>query len=400
MEKHTKPINTFLQSEFEQNESAFSSSNVSNDKKLSKKSLFIIIGVLSIISLAFVSWYIFIKPTKNIDSPITTANSNTKKIDKDATPNPEIANLTTEESLTDNANNIGTSIIKNGVSEKLSLKNNREAKAPSDTSSNFNILILGIDRRSGDQTSWRTDVIQLITLNPERTRAVLTHIPRDVWADKYKINAIYNLYGADAIKDQVENVTGQRPDRIIRIDFDAFVWAVDSVGGLTINVPNSFTDESYPNDRNGKEELISVTFEKGEQKMDGEEALIYARSRKGTNGEGSDYARGLRQQYIMEAIIDDYFKPDNLFKEKTPETLYKIATQKVYTDITLADMPILYNLLKSYASFKMEELSLNTANYLEVPANRSNYGGAWTLVAKNNDYKPIHDKISFLVNPK
>ena len=74
MEKHTKPINTFLQSEFEQKESAFSSSNISNNKKLSKKSLFIIIGVLSIISLAFVSWYIFIKPTKNIDSPITTAN--------------------------------------------------------------------------------------------------------------------------------------------------------------------------------------------------------------------------------------------------------------------------------------------------------------------------------------
>ena len=65
------------------------------------------------------------------------------------------------------------------MANQLSLKNNREAKAPSDTSSNFNILILGIDRRSGDQTSWRTDVIQLITLNPERTRAVLTHIPRD-----------------------------------------------------------------------------------------------------------------------------------------------------------------------------------------------------------------------------
>jgi polyisoprenyl-teichoic acid--peptidoglycan teichoic acid transferase len=125
---------------------------------------------------------------------------------------------------------------------------------------------LGIDRRTGEQTSWRTDVIQLITLNPARTKAVLTHIPRDVWADKYKINAVYNVEGPDAIKDQIKKITGQRPDRIIRVDFDAFVWAIDSVGGLTINVPNTFTDSSYPNDRNGSEELKQVTFEKGKQK--------------------------------------------------------------------------------------------------------------------------------------
>ena len=49
--------------------------------------------------------------------------------------------------------------------EKLALAKDKEPKNPSDTSSNFNILVLGIDRRTGDQTNFRTDVIQLVTLS-------------------------------------------------------------------------------------------------------------------------------------------------------------------------------------------------------------------------------------------
>jgi LCP family protein required for cell wall assembly len=285
------------------------------------------------------------------------------------------------------------------LDEKAALKKDKEPKNPSDTSSNFNILILGIDRRHGNQTNWRTDVIQLITLSPDRTKSVVTHIPRDVWADTYKINATYNLKGPDAMKDQVQKITGQRPDRIIRVDFDAFVWAVDSVGGLTIDVPVGFKDENYPLDREGKEELTTIEFEKGLQTMDGETALTYVRSRKGDNGQGSDYARGTRQQQVMEEIIDDYFVEGNIFSPKNAETLYKIATQKVYTDISINDMPILYQLMINYKKFEINQLSLDTSNYLEVPKNTAAYGGAWTLIGKNDSYLPIHEKInSFLVN--
>ena len=281
--------------------------------------------------------------------------------------------------------------------EQAALEKNKEAKNPSDTSSNFNILILGIDRRHGEQTHWRTDVIQLITLNADRTKAVLTHIPRDVWAGGYKINAVYNLKGPDAIKDEVQKITGQRPDRIIRVDFDAFVWAIDSVGGLTIDVPTAFKDENYPLDREGTEELTIIEFEEGIQTMDGETALTYVRSRKGNNGQGSDYARGTRQQQVMQEILDDYFTDGNVFDPKNAETLYKIATEKVYTDISLSDMPVLYQLLVNYMTFDINELSLDTSNYLEVPADNTNYGGSWTLIGKEDTYQPIHDQITKLL---
>lgn len=280
-----------------------------------------------------------------------------------------------------------------GQNEKESLLLNKTPTNPDDTTKNFNILILGIDRRHGDQTSWRTDVIQLVTLNPQRNVAVVTHIPRDVWADKYKINSIYNLQGPEAMKDQVEIITGQRPDRIIRVDFDAFVWLVDSVGGLNINVPTAFTDSEYPNDRKGINEPITISFDSGQQEMDGETALMYVRSRKGTNGEGSDYARGRRQQEVMRAMVKDLFKPDNLFNPKTAETLYNLATQKVYTDMTLMDSKVLFEVLKNYANIQVRNIGLDTTNYLIVPSDKTPYGGAWVLVAKDGTYQPVHDDI-------
>lgn len=284
-------------------------------------------------------------------------------------------------------------IIADKASEKNALSQQKEAKNPSDTSSEFNILILGIDRRYGEQKGWRTDVIQLLTLSPDRSKAVVTHIPRDVWADSYKINAVYNLQGPDAIKDHIQRITGQRPDRIIRVDFDAFVWGVDGLGGITVNVPRAFVDEGYPDDRNGNNEAITVEFEQGEQVMTGETALIYARSRKGTNGEGSDYARGVRQQIIMEAAIRDFFKAGNMFNPKTAKTLYDIATQKLYTDINLSDTEVLFEVMKNYSNISVKRISLDTSNFLEVPIDSSLYGGAWTLVAKNNDYSAIHTAI-------
>lgn len=287
--------------------------------------------------------------------------------------------------------------LESAANEKAALLKSKNPGNVEDKTRPFNILILGIDRRSGDETHWRTDVIQLVTISKDRSKVLLTHIPRDVWVNSYKINVLYNLQGPEAMKDKIEEITGQRPDRIIRFDFDAFVWAVDSVGGVTIDVKNPFVDESYPDDRNGNQEIKTITFEKGEQVMDGETALMYARSRKGNNGEGSDYARGTRQQIIMQSIIDDFFTKETIFNPKTPETVYKLATQKVYTDFTLTDIKLLFDVVTNYKNIKVSKLSLDTSNYLVVPTDRSAYGGAWTLIAKDGTYATLHNDINNLI---
>lgn len=305
----------------------------------------------------------------------------------------------TEKKTTEGQEKVKTEVtrLESAAQEKAELAKPKNPGDINDKTRNFNILVLGIDRRYGGQTSWRTDVIQLVTISKDRKKVLITHIPRDVWAGSYKINALYNLQGPSAIKDKVEEITGQRPDRIIRFDFDAFVWAVDAVGGVTIDVPRAFVDEKYPDDRSGNNETKTVKFEKGEQTMDGETALIYARSRKGNNGEGSDYARGTRQQLIMQAIVKDFFTKKTIFNPKTPEVLYKLATEKVYTDFTLTDTKILFELAKNYKSVVVSDLSLDTTNYLVVPSDRSEYGGAWTLIAKDGTFAPIHNAINNLI---
>ena len=337
-----------------------------------------------LLGLAVTAYFIIPKvlSPKNITSPVTEAGT---------VRNDEI-NTDVEGIIPEDEN-----IVKTEKDERDLLAGAKTVNNPDNKSQNFNILVLGIDRRYEGQQDWRSDVIQLITLSPDRGKAVVTHIPRDVWAGSYKINAVYKLNGPDAMKDIVEEVTGQRPDRVIRVDFDAFVWAVDGVGGVNVNVPTAFSDSGYPNDRKGSLETITVEFEQGPQVMDGETALIYARSRKGTNGEGSDYARGTRQQLIMRAAADAYFNLDNIFKPKTAETLFKIATQKMYTDISLRDTQILYELLVNRDSIKISNLGLDTSNFLVSPSDRSPYGGQWVLTAKDGDYSPLHNEINSLL---
>jgi len=346
------------------------------------------ISLLLIATGAFFIYTFYFNTSNTITSPLAQNGTPTTDANRNIIAPADNAN--------DEKDFEGIKAITSGQDEKSALKNSKSAKDPSNTNENFNILILGIDRRHGNQTSWRTDVIQLVTLSSDRKKAIITHIPRDVWAGSYKINAVYNLQGPDAMKDIVEEVTGQRPDRVVRIDFDAFVWAVDAVGGISVNVPRGFVDNGYPNDRKGINEPITVEFKAGEQTMDGETALIYSRSRKGNNGEGSDYARGTRQQIIMKEIIKDFFKPSNLFKAKTAEEAFNIATKKMYTDATLSDAKVLFEVIKNYKDISMQNLSLDSSNYLYTP-DASNYGGAWTLIAKNNDYMPVHQAIEELL---
>ena len=355
---------------------------------ISKVKFLLIVFVIVFLSIGGYFGYNYL-----IAEPVVVSNISENQ--NDGTESPQVEDINTERDLgIINDENSLTS----GTVEKNALQKLKEAVSPSDKTRPFNILVLGIDRRHGNQTSWRTDVIQLVTLSSDRKRAVVTHIPRDVWAENYKINAVYNLQGPDAIKDTITMITGQRPDRIIRIDFDAFVYAVDMVGGVNINNPNQFTDSGYPDDRNGSDQAIEISFPKGEQELDGEKALQYVRSRKGTNGEGSDYARGRRQQVVMKAILADFFT-SNSINPKTAETLYKIATEKIYTDLNLADTQILFELLKNYKDIQINTLSLDTTNYLEVPADSSPYGGHWVLKGKGDSYVDIQKKISELILP-
>jgi len=77
------------------------------------------------------------------------------------------------------------------------------------------------------------------------------------------------------------------------IGFEGFQNVIDTLDGITIDVPESFTDYTYPKN---ELQVMTVHFDTGVQIMSGERALQYARSRHST----SDFARSLRQQLIVQ----------------------------------------------------------------------------------------------------
>jgi polyisoprenyl-teichoic acid--peptidoglycan teichoic acid transferase len=81
------------------------------------------------------------------------------------------------------------------------------------------------------------------------------------------------------------------------VDFQCFRTAVDAVGGVTIDVPRAIVDTQYPTDDYGTK---TIRFDTGSQKMDGERALEYARTRHAD----SDFQRNQRQQLILAALRD------------------------------------------------------------------------------------------------
>lgn len=176
----------------------------------------------------------------------------------------------------------------------------------------INILLLGYGG-VGHDGPYLTDTMMLASIQPENKIITLYSIPRDYYyptASGNKINAAYAkgvqggknpLGGGEEAETAIEKLTGQNVSYFASMDFQGFQDAINEVGGVDINVPDTFTDYSFPNDAtNGY--LPPLTFTAGEQHMDGTRALEFARSRHAAGSEGSDFARSRRQQLVIEAF--------------------------------------------------------------------------------------------------
>ncbi|MFF5069855.1 LCP family protein [Micromonospora olivasterospora] len=172
----------------------------------------------------------------------------------------------------------------------------------------MNIMLLGSDSRDPENGSGsRSDTIILAHLPKDRSSAQLISIPRDSWVHvptskdgrggrDAKINAAYAWGGIPLMVQTVEEFTGVRIDHVALVDFSGFKEIVDALGGVEIDVEQSFTSTHSLNP-DGRREFV-----KGRQTMDGAAALDYARERYAfANG---DFARIKHQQQVIKAILD------------------------------------------------------------------------------------------------
>ena len=283
-----------------------------------------------------------------------------------------------------------------------------------DTDGRTNVLILGSDKRSkGVVESVLTDTILVSSIGTVEKNIALVSLPRDLWVEgsggyRSKINSVYSYgnekcsdCGAKEIRDVVEKILGIPVHYYIVVDFQLFRESIDILGGIKVNVEDSFEDKFYPVE--GKENASvtadryeTIKFQKGEQLMDGEIALKYVRSRKGNNGEDTDFARSKRQQKVILAIKDKFLSVRTLVDLPKMKQLYDSYAKNVDSNIDFSTAQGFYLLSQKidFGTFRTVVLDdrskANDGGLLYSPEDTSLYGGAYVLIPRVGDYSQIH----------
>ncbi len=230
----------------------------------------------------------------------------------------------------------------------------------------FSVLIIGVDSsKDGVTSGYNADVLLLLTFNPQTLNATLTSVPRDMYlqtacsGNAYRrINTTTWGSSSSCAVKTIEKLFDVDIDYYAKINFKGVVQLVDSLGGITVDVPYSFCEQNSSRSW-GKN---TVFVEKGIQTLNGEQALAMARNRHKPNdgsaagkqmgkycpsyneGSRNDYTRGKSQIKLIQAIISkatELRDPDQAL-----EILQKVKAN-FQTNVTTNDLLSLYNLGKS-----------------------------------------------------
>jgi LCP family protein required for cell wall assembly len=173
-----------------------------------------------------------------------------------------------------------------------------------------NWLIVGSDSRAdlteqqeeqlatGNAAGKRTDTVMLLHTGSAGT--TLVSLPRDSLLSipghgKNKLNSAYSFGGPKLLVQTVEQATGLRIDHYAEIGFDGFVNVVDAVGGVDMCIPKAMKDP-----------LAGLNVKAGCQRLDGQTALGYVRSRATPR---ADLDRVEHQREFLSALMKQVASP-------------------------------------------------------------------------------------------
>ena len=269
-------------------------------------------------------------------------------------------------------------------------------------SDRVNILIMGYGG-SGHDGAYLTDSMVLMSLLPQSHHTTLISIPRDLWiqyppnsGNYNKINAVYPIAsnsnadpvaGGNAVAQKVSLVTGLDVKYWMTVNFTGFRDFINAIGGVDVDVPDSFT-ANYPinDDPNINAGWKVIHFSKGLQHMDGERAIEYSRARYVTNNpaEGTDFARSARQQLVMKAALS---KLKNWHTWPSMFGAMDTLKRTLYSNLSLADLGMF--------ALKMDltnahRVGLSFSNVLAG----QNIGGQSVVLPQNGNWQLIKDYIS------
>ena len=264
----------------------------------------------------------------------------------------------------------------------------------------INVLLLGIGGANHDG-GYLSDTNIILSVKPSTNEVALISVPRDMsakvegygWVKINHANAYGEMKkkggGGELARKTFENTLGIKIPYYATVDFTAFKEIVDTVGGIEIDVPRSFVDYSYPGPNYSYQ---TVYFKKGKEKMVGSRALIYARSRKGNNGEGSDFARARRQQLVIAALKNNLLSAGTYLNPVKIKKIIDSLSTHISTNLDFGQIMYLAGIAREVDDTKIKTLVLdNSANgYLRSIIG---YDGAYLLAPKSGNFKQIETAV-------
>lgn len=272
-----------------------------------------------------------------------------------------------------------------------------------------NVLLLGAGG-SGHEGADLTDTMILASIDPINKKAALLSIPRDLWvklpnnfiASQHKINAAYESgkyaalgvqsesndndqaiqAGFDAVDSVIEDVLGVPVHYNVLVNFRAFEQAIDTVGGVSVNVPEDLVDSNMAWENNNNPILARA----GLQTMQGERALMYVRSRYSS----SDFARAERQRAVMVALKDKIFTAGTLSNPSKISDLISTFGDNVVSDISVGDAARMAEIMRDIPNDSIQSVGLTDESVRLLETTQINNLSAVQPVAGLFVYDDIH----------
>jgi LCP family protein required for cell wall assembly len=283
-----------------------------------------------------------------------------------------------------------------------------------------NILLTGTSEDDANHGGAElTDSIMVLSFNTKNNTASAISVPRDFYADISdgdgyfrKINEAY-MYGEEndfkksgypdgGIGNMIvalENVLNTKIQYYIKINYSGFKQAIDSVGGIELNIESSDSRGIYdPTAMVG-----GLKLSNGIQLLNGEQALALARARNANGGygvEGSDFDRTANQRKMILALKSKAVQLETLSNPVKITKLLNAVGNNIRTNFTAAEIRKVYELSKKINEGNIKTEGLTTENSLEsyttsegssalIPRiGIANYSEVRSLFLKNVTYDP------------
>lgn len=198
----------------------------------------------------------------------------------------------------------------------------------------------GLERRKGvytvflaatDKAGTLTDVMMLLCYDTNSQTVGVVSIPRDTLVAREKGNP-HLVYGGGGVEQRIKDVSnmlGVPIDCYVKVNIKGFIRLVDYLKGVDFYVPCNMNYDDPAQD-------LSIHFKKGQQHLNGQQAMEVARFRKNNDGSGySDVGRTETQQKLLIALAKKVLSWDSLTKING---FVEIFNDNVTTDLSLNEM--------------------------------------------------------------